>query len=65
MVAYEFYRHDKVKENELVGILPERRINPERIDQESIINWVKMVFGDTEDIDNIFFIQVNVYLTVA
>jgi len=60
MVAYEFYRHDKVKENELIGILPERRTNPERIDQESIINWVKMVFGDTEDIDNIFFIQVNV-----
>lgn len=60
MVAYEFYRHDKVKENELIGILPERRINPERIDQESIMNWVKMVFGDTEDIDNIFFIQVNV-----
>ena len=60
MVAYEFYRHDKVKENELIGILPERRTNPERIDQESIMNWVKMVFGDTEDIDNIFFIQVNV-----
>jgi len=60
MVAYEFYRHDKIKENELIGILPERRTNPERIDQESIINWVKMVFGDTEDIDNIFFIQVNV-----
>ncbi len=60
MVAYEFYRHDKVKENELIGVLPERRINPERIDQESIMNWVKMVFGDTEDIDNIFFIQVNV-----
>jgi len=60
MVAYEFYRHDKIKENELIGILPERRTNPERIDQESIMNWVKMVFGDTEDIDNIFFIQVNV-----
>lgn len=60
MVAYEFYRHDKVKENKLIGILPERRNNPERIDQKSITNWVKMVFGDTEDIDNIFFIQVNV-----
>ncbi len=60
MIAYEFYQRDKVKGYELIGILPERRIVPERIDQESIMKWVRMVLGDHADMNNIFFLKVTV-----
>jgi len=63
MIAYEFYRRDKVKGNELIGILPERRTNPGRIDQESIIKWVRMVLGDQADLSNIFFVKVTIAKT--
>lgn len=58
MIAYEFYRRDKVKGKELIGILPERRIDPGRIDRKSIMKWVRMVLGDHADMSNIFFLKV-------
>jgi hypothetical protein len=39
MTAYEFYWHDKGGRVHLLGILLEIRKNPERITQESIMNW--------------------------
>jgi hypothetical protein len=39
MVAYEFYWRDEKGKEHLIGILPERRKNPERITEESIFNW--------------------------
>jgi len=61
MIAYEFYYRD-AKGDDLIGILPERRKNPERINQESIIKWIRMVLGDNADIDNnnVYFIQVDI-----
>jgi hypothetical protein len=60
MIAYEFYYHD-AKGDRLIGILPERRKNPERINQESIMNWIRVVLGDNADIEanNVYFIQVE------
>ncbi len=58
MVAYEFYRLDKARGCYLIGILPERRKNPERITEESIMGWVKKLLGDHEDLSNTFFIKV-------
>ena len=46
MVAYEFYWRDKVGVSHLVGILPERRKDPNRITNESIMNWVKKLMGN-------------------
>jgi len=60
MVAYEFYWHDPVKGYELVGILPERRKNPERITQKSVMGWVEKVFGNNLSTKDIFFIQVTI-----
>jgi len=60
MIVYEFYRCDKVKGNELIGILPERRIDPGRINRESIMKWVRMVLGDYADLKNIFFAKVTI-----
>ena len=43
MVAYEFYVHDEMEEFNSIGILAERRKDPLRISQESIMKWGKMV----------------------
>jgi len=45
MVAYEFYCLDSVKGYDLFGVLPERRKDPGRITDASVINWGKMVLG--------------------
>jgi hypothetical protein len=46
MIAYEFYRRDGKGENHFIWILPERRKDPERITQESIINWGRKAVVD-------------------
>lgn len=57
MVAYEFYRQ-KANGCHLIGILPERRKNPQRITEKSIMEWVKRLLDDYEDFSNIFFVKV-------
>ena len=37
MVFYEFYMRDQAEGDKLIGILPERRNDPERIDLKSIM----------------------------
>ncbi len=44
MIAYEVYLRDTVKGKELVGILPERRNDPARITQESVLHWAETVW---------------------
>jgi hypothetical protein len=60
MIAYEFYLHNPVKGYELVGILPERRKNSERITQESIMRWGKNIFSNELNAKDIYFIQVTI-----
>ena len=60
MVAYEFYLNDDMKEFHLLGILPERRRDPLRISYKSIMNWGKLIVGDSVDINKIYFIQTEV-----
>lgn len=60
MVAYEFYCRDAIEGLHLIGILPERRKNPERITEESIMNWGKMILGKNADLSNLFFAQVRI-----
>ncbi len=61
MRAYEFYLRDRGEEH-LIGILPERRKNPERITQESIMNWGKKILGDKIDLGTavLYFVQVEI-----
>ena len=42
MVAYEFYLNDSEGNKSLIGILPERRKDPRRITQKSILKWGRM-----------------------
>ncbi len=59
MIAYEFYLLDESKGYQIIGVLPERRKNPERITQKSILNWGEVIFGHDLDTKDIFFIQVS------
>jgi hypothetical protein len=60
MVAYEFYWRDETEKEHVIGILRERRKNPERISDESIINWGRKILGKNGDTKNIYFIKVDV-----
>lgn len=60
MIAYEFYTLDKIGKAHLIGILPERRRDKDRISAESIMNWVKKVIGNGNIKNNIFFSQVKI-----
>ena len=59
MDAYEFYRGDTIKGYQPIGVLPERRKNPARITQESIINLARELIGDNADANNIFFVKIT------
>ena len=60
MVGYEFYWHDPVKGYQLIGVLPDRRRNSLRITQESVLNWAEKYFAKNLDLDNIFFIEIEI-----
>ena len=57
MVVYKFYLRDAEKGDIFLGSLPERRRNPQRITQESIINWGKTYFAKYAKNGDIFFIK--------
>ncbi len=59
MVAYEFYLRDQKGKIHFIGILPERRRDPERITKDSILNWGWKVIGDDSDVKTIYFDQVE------
>jgi hypothetical protein len=60
MVAYEFYSRNGKGEEHLIGILPEKRKNSDRITTESIMNWVRKMLGGNPDAKNVFFTEVEV-----
>ncbi len=60
MVAYEFYFLDFANGYELLGILPERRKDPRRITDASVMNWGKMLFGNNESKKFIFCKKVTI-----
>jgi hypothetical protein len=60
MTAYEFYWCNGIEGYHLIGILPERRRTPERINRESIMNWGRIILGDNHDLSNLSFVQVTI-----
>jgi hypothetical protein len=65
MMAYEFYWRDPINGYQLIGTLPERRKNPLRITQESVMKWGRKIIGENTDFDNIFFYQVTIDKTTG
>jgi hypothetical protein len=57
MVVYKFYLRDAIKGDMFLGALPERRKNPKRITDGSIINWGRKYFGKNSKDKDIFFIK--------
>jgi hypothetical protein len=60
MIAYEFYWRGPAQEYHHIGTLPERRKNPTRITEESVMNWARELLGDSVDFDNLFFIPITI-----
>jgi hypothetical protein len=60
MVAYEFYRRDSVEGYQHIGTLPERRMNPVRITEESVMNWAREILANSIDFNNLFFITIRI-----
>jgi len=60
MIVYEFYYLDPIEGFQILGVLPERRKNPARITQKSIMNWGKNFFGNKLDINEILFIEITI-----
>jgi hypothetical protein len=60
MVTYEFYLNGDSKEFHLLGILYERRKDAIRISYKSIMNWGKLIVGDYVDMNNFYFIEIEV-----
>ncbi len=62
MIAYEVYRLVPGGEDRLLGILPERRKNRERITKESVMKWARLLVSDkmTEEFfnENLYFISI-------
>ncbi len=57
MIAYKFYLRNGRSGFELIGLLPERRIDPERTTDESIMNWGRKYFGKKARTEDIFLIE--------
>ena len=60
MVAYEYYWRDAMRGYELIGVLPERRKDTNRVTAKSVIGFGKKFWGDHADIDNILFIRIKI-----
>jgi len=59
MVVYEFYRRIPCGEDRLIGVLPERRKDKERITHESIMNWAKLLVPEQIFSDKVYFVRVD------
>ena len=59
MIVYAFYWLEEIDKVHFIGILRERRKNPERITQESISHFAGTILGNEGDIDDLFFIEMT------
>jgi len=60
MIGYELYCWRDPKGYELIGVLPERRNDPQRITKESVLNWGQKYFASQLDLDDVYFIEVEI-----
>jgi len=59
MVVYEFYRRVPAGEDRLIGVLPERRKDKERITYQSIMNWARLLVPEQIFGDKVYFVRVE------
>lgn len=59
MTTYSFYWLEGIDKVHFVGLLPERRKNPERITQQSISNFARTIIGNEVDVRSLFFLEMT------
>jgi hypothetical protein len=60
MVGYGLYRWRGAKGYDLIGVLPERRNNPQRVTKESVLNWGQKYFGIRLNLGDMYLIEVKI-----
>ena len=60
MIAYEFSWLDDAGETHLIGTMPERRRDPDRITPESIMKFGRTLFGDDPELKDFFATQIRI-----
>jgi len=60
IVCYEFYWRDPIKGYQLIGVLPERRTDPKKTEKKSVLNWGAKYFGDHLNLNEMFFVEVEI-----
>ncbi len=63
MTAYKFYSCNESGEFHLIGVLPERRGDRERITDQSIINWARSLLGDESGGNKIVYTTIKIEKT--
>ena len=58
-VSYAFYFDDGDNEDNLIGILPERRKDKRRVTPKSIMRWGKLAASSDTDPNSIYYIKLN------
>ena len=59
MEVYTIYYFDEEEKVRFIGCLPEKRKNSERITQESIFNYVRIILGHEANDNKIYYFQVT------
>ncbi len=59
MLVYELYGFNKTKGYEFIGVLPERRNDPQRVTKESILNWGQKYLGIHMNLGDMYRIGVK------
>ncbi len=57
MIAYDFYWEDEEGNDHYYATLPEKRKDPKRITEESIMKWGRLAIFDTGEIKRIYFVR--------
>ena len=57
MVIYEVYLGGSGEEKELIGVLPERRVNRNQMDSDSMMKWPRTLLGNAYNADRLCFVQ--------
>jgi len=58
MIAYKFYLRNPKRVFEFAGVLSERRRDPKRVSDESILNLGKIHFDrNAKEYEDIFFVE--------
>jgi hypothetical protein len=61
MVIYKVYLRGRGEKGELIGVLPERRVNRDRVNSDSVMKWSRTLFGNAFNADQLCFVRKTIY----